>query len=376
MVAAARAALMPGTCRPGGRDARARQPVAAGRRDARRRGQRRPAAAGRAGAPPLAAPRAASPARCGRPPRAAGAAAMPPRGAVRCWCSARWPSSRPSWPARLPARAATRHATPTAAMTASNADFDLQYEAPWAPGGSADAVPGLTLTRPITLRAGDGSIVAGRIAKPGPGTPARGRDGDRDRHGLARHHARLPPPGGGGEGRRSGDGLRRPHRSRPGGDRLRRRRDLALRRAWRRRCICAPPAALDVQPSPAYAADLGKLLRDQSSRERADRRALARAATRRGAGRRRGPRRPRSGRAGCAGAPAGARTWPRAANDAVAGAIAGIARGYKRLGAARAHAGRGPRIAPPAPTLRRAHADLAHAISALKLLGYKVQRGA
>ena len=65
----------------------------------------------------------------------------------------------------------------------------------------------------------------------------------------------------------------------------------------------------------------------------------------------------------------------RAANDAVAGAIAGIARGYKNLGAA-ARKQDAARYRAASAELRRAHADLAHAISALKLLGYNVQRGA
>ena len=65
----------------------------------------------------------------------------------------------------------------------------------------------------------------------------------------------------------------------------------------------------------------------------------------------------------------------RAANDAVASAIAAIGRGYKNLGtAARTQDAGGYRAAGAA--LRRTHADLAHAISALKLLGYNVQRGA
>jgi hypothetical protein len=65
----------------------------------------------------------------------------------------------------------------------------------------------------------------------------------------------------------------------------------------------------------------------------------------------------------------------RAANDVVVGAIAGIARGYERLAtAARAHDATAYRAAGGA--LRRAHADLAHAITALKLLAFDVKRGA
>jgi hypothetical protein len=65
----------------------------------------------------------------------------------------------------------------------------------------------------------------------------------------------------------------------------------------------------------------------------------------------------------------------RAANDAAAGAIAAIARDYKNLATAARTQDAG-RYRAAGAALRLAHADLAHAISALKLLGYKVQRGA
>jgi hypothetical protein len=59
----------------------------------------------------------------------------------------------------------------------------------------------------------------------------------------------------------------------------------------------------------------------------------------------------------------------------VAAAITGIAGGYERLSSA-ARAQNATRYAAAGRALRRAHADLAHAISALKLLAYQVQRGA
>ena len=65
---------------------------------------------------------------------------------------------------------------------------------------------------------------------------------------------------------------------------------------------------------------------------------------------------------------------PRAANDAVAAAIAGISRGYARLSSA-AGAEDAARYRAAGAALRRAHADLAHAITTLKVLAYQVQRG-
>ena len=65
---------------------------------------------------------------------------------------------------------------------------------------------------------------------------------------------------------------------------------------------------------------------------------------------------------------------PRAANDAVAAAIAGISRGYAHLASA-ARAEDAARYRAAGAELRRAHADLAHAITTLKVLAYQVQRG-
>ena len=279
--------------------------------------------------PPLAAPDAL------RPPPAAPRHREPrPRGAGRAADPrARWPSSRPSSPARSPARAATRRRRPPA-KTASNADLDLQYEAPWAPGGSPDAVPGLTLTRPITLRAGDGSIVAGRIAKPGPGLLPAGMTRPRDRHGLARAPPRPSATTGvAAEGGAAATVFVVPTDRGPEaiacvgvatsrceavaatlhlrtGRRARRRAQQGLRR--RPRQAAARPERARAQPTAAR-------WRAPRPARRRRRRGLRRAAPR-----------PRWPRRRARWAP----TWPRAANDAVAAAIAGIARGYKHLGAA------------------------------------------
>ena len=169
-------------------------------------------------------------------------------------------------------------ATPTAAKTASNADLDLQYEAPWAPGGSADAVPGLTLTRPITLRAGDGSIVAGRIAKPGPGLlPAGMTASATDTVSLGVTPA-FRHQGVGAKGAAPATVFVVPTDRGP--------EAIACVGVATSRCEAVAATlhlraagALGVEPEPDYAAALGKLLRDQSARERSDRRALGRAAT-------------------------------------------------------------------------------------------------
>ena len=124
---------------------------------------------GPAAAPPLAAP---TDERRGPPP--APPAAPPPATRYRCPARAvpgagRGSSSsrRPS-PARSSARAGDKPA-PAAGKVAANDQLELTYKAPWVSGGDADVVPGLELTRPIVLANGDGRIVAGRIAKPGPG---------------------------------------------------------------------------------------------------------------------------------------------------------------------------------------------------------------
>ena len=172
----------------------------------------------------------------------------------------------------------------------------------------ADAVPGLALTKPITLRAGDGSIVAGRIAKPGPGLlPAGMAANATDAVSLgatpALRHQGVPAKGGAPATVFVVPTDRGPEAIACVGVATSRCEAVAATLRLR------TAGALDVAPSQDYAAALGKLLRDQSARERADRRALARAATGAGAGPRRGIRRPRPGRAGGAGAPGCGPRW-------------------------------------------------------------------
>jgi serine/threonine-protein kinase len=264
------------------------------------------------------------------------------------------------------------HATASAAEIVSNGDLELRHDASWALGGSADAVPGLALSRPITLRARDGRIVAGRIARPGPGllpegltasatdtvslgaTPAFRHQGVRAKGG-APATVFVVPTNRGPEA-------------------------IACVGVASSRCEAVAATlhlraarALGVEPSQDYAAALAELLRDQSTRERRDRRALRRAAT----GAEQSAVATSAARAQAALAVRARQPNPgmaRAANDAVAGAIAGIARGYRDLGAAARTQDAG-RYRAAGAALRRAHGDLAHAITALKLLGYEVQRG-
>jgi hypothetical protein len=65
----------------------------------------------------------------------------------------------------------------------------------------------------------------------------------------------------------------------------------------------------------------------------------------------------------------------RAANDALVDALTQISRGYRELARA-ARAQDAVRYRAAGAVLRLAHADLAHAITDLKLLAYQVQRGA
>ena len=261
---------------------------------------------------------------------------------------------------------------PAAGKVAANDQLELTYKAPWVSGGDADVVPGLELTRPIVLANGDGRIVAGRIAKPGPGLLPDGvRVGATDAVFLgvvpALRHTGVPARGG-----RHATVFVVPTDQGP--------QAIVCTSVAASPCEAVAATlhlrsatALDVHPNQAYAAGLARLLRDQSRSESADRRALAAAKT---------------GKAqGVAAASAAAHQaalakrasllapdMPRAANDAVAAAIAGIARGYERLSSA-ASAENASRYRAAGAALRRAHADLAHAITTLKVLAYQIQRG-
>ena len=308
MVAAARDALMPGTIAPADVTRAHASPVP-------------PADVTRVGAanvaPPLAAPAPAAPplAAPAPGPNALRPPAAPP--APRDASARRRPLLILGALAVVAAAVAGAlagqggdKATPTAAKTASNADLDLQYKAPWAPGGSAGAVPGLTLTRPITLRAGDGSIVAGRIAKPGPGLlPAGMTASATDTVSLGSTPA-FRHQGVGAKAAAPATVFVVPTDHGPRGHRLRRRRNLALRGrggdaapARGRRARGRARSGLRRRPREAVA---------RPERARAQRPPRAGAGRdRRGAGPHRGLRRPRPGRAGRAGAPAGPRHGPR-----------------------------------------------------------------
>jgi hypothetical protein len=356
-----------------------------------------PAAVTRAHASP-SAPAGATRVNAGRPALAAPALAAPPLAAPTAADWAPAPAPAPSAPAR-PAVAARNvprlalagllmvvvavagyvagqsggDAAPQAAKLASNADLELHYGSRWAPGATADTVPGLTLSQPITLRSGDGSLVAGRIANPGLGLlPAGLKASATDAVWLggtpALRHVGVPGRGGAPATvfvvptDRGAEAIACVGVATAGCEAV--AATVHLRGS----------TALAIEPSKAYAVALGKLLRDQSRRESADRRALARAAT----GSAQGAVAASAARAQATLAARARQLRPdmaRTANDAVIGAIAGIARGYERLAtAARAQDAAAYRAAGGA--LRKAHADLAHTISALKLLAYDVKRGA
>jgi hypothetical protein len=261
---------------------------------------------------------------------------------------------------------------PAAGKVAANDQLELTYKAPWVSGADADVVPGLQLARPIVLANGDGRIVAGRIAKPGPGLLPDGLQvGATDAVFLgvvpALRHTGVPARGGrhatvfvvptdqGAQAVVCTSVAASPCEAVAA--------TLRLRTA----------TALDVHPNQAYAAALGRLLRDQSQSESTDRRALGAARTGRG----------QAAAAASAAAHQAAFAkrakllapdMPRAANDAVVAALAGISRGYARLSSA-AGAQDAGRYRAAGAALRSAHADLAHAITNLKLLGYQIQRG-
>jgi protein kinase-like protein len=259
-----------------------------------------------------------------------------------------------------------------AAKVASNGDLELTYKAPFAPGGGADVVPGLALQRPVALSAGDGRIVAGRIADPGPGLlPAGVTPKATDAVWLgqmaALRHTGVPAASGA-----TATIFVVPTDQAP--------QAIVCTGVSARACEAVAATAhlqaatsVDVQPNRAYAAALAKLLADQGRREAADRRALARAKT------------PRAQAAAAASASRAQAAFAdragtlrpdlaRAANDELIASLTAISRDYARLASA-ARAGDRARYRAAASGLRKAHADLAHTITALKLLAYDVQRG-
>ncbi len=327
---------------------------------------------GPAAAPPLAAPtderRGPPPAPPAAPPPARGTAAR--RGPFLALAGALVVAAAVA--GALIGKGGSDKPAPAAGKVAANDQLELTYKAPWVSGGDANVVPGLELTRPIVLANGDGRIVAGRIAKPGPGLLPDGlRVGATDAVFLgvvpALRHTGVPARGG-----RHATVFVVPTDQGP--------QAIVCTSVAASPCEAVAATlhlrsatALDVHPNQAYAAGLGRLLADQSRSESADRRALAKARTGKA----------QAVAAASAAAHQGALArrakllapdMPRAANDAVAAAIAGISRSYARLASA-AGAEDAARYRAAGAALRGAHADLAHAITSLKLLAYQVQRG-
>jgi protein kinase-like protein len=372
MVAAARAALLPGAVvAPAAVTREHASPTAPA-------GATRVNAAGPA--PPLAAPAPAQAA----PPLAGPAAGGPaPARAAPTVAPARPTERRPPFVAMAVVLAVAAavvgfvvgqgggdKAAP-AGILATNGDLALRYPTTWTLGGTADAVPGLKLTAPIALRSQGARIVAGKIAEPGPGLLPVGVRSPAATSVVtlgetpALRHTGVPAAGGTtatvfvvatdrgpeavacvGATVKACDGVAA---------------TLRLNGA----------EALDVQPSEAYATGLSAVLADHARRDSADRRALAGAATSRA-------------QAAAAVAAAGAQAAlverarslappqaAAAAHDAVVDAIAGTATGYKRVAdAARAHdTGRYRRAG---ATLDRARTRLNVTLGGLKLLGYQV----
>jgi hypothetical protein len=264
-------------------------------------------------------------------------------------------------------------ATP-AGILATNGDLALRYKTTWTLGGTADAVPGLKLTGPIALRSEGARIVAGKIARPGPGLlpvgvrPPAATSGVTLGQTPALRHTGIPAAGGTTATVFVVATDRGPEA-------------IACVGATDKACESVAATlrlngadALDVQPSEAYATGLSAVLADHARRDSADRRALAGAATSRS-----------QAAVAVAAARAQAELVARtrslappdaasAAHDAVVAAMAGTATGYKRLAdAARAHdAGRYRRAT---ATLDRASARLSATLGALKLLGYQITEG-
>jgi serine/threonine-protein kinase len=388
MVAAARAALLP--------EAPIVAPAATTREHAR------PIAPAPAGATRVNAENAAPPLAAAAAPAAAAAAAAPPLAAPT---AADWPAERapatehgrrepaPTAPSAIRPRWAViggvaaamvvvavagyiagqggGDEAPAAGKLASNGDLTVAYNSNWTPGGRPDAVRGLELVSPITLQSGAARIVAGKIARPGPGllpvgvgAPSATGVVTLDRTPALRH---TDVPAGANAAATvfvvsTDDGPEA----------------IACVGATPKGCEGVAATlkmktgnALDIRPSKAYATALTALLAAHTRREAADRRALARAGT----SATQAAAAARASRAQAALAKR-ARDLPApqaagAANEAVAAAIAGAATGYKRLAAAaRAHDAAAYRRAGGA--LRRAQERLTASTGALELLGYRV----
>jgi serine/threonine-protein kinase len=259
---------------------------------------------------------------------------------------------------------------PPAPTPATAGALQLSYGAPWVPD-HAKPVAGLALRDPIALRAGNERIVAGQIAKPGPGLLPEG----------------TPPPGA-TEVVDLGSTAALRHTG------MRGQAELyvvptdsgvqALSCAGTAAADCETVAAtlrvrgakpLDVRPSTVYAAALAKLLAGRAERATADQHALTRA----GNSRTQAAAAHEAARWQAAYQRRALRLTPppvaRAANGAVVAAIAQIKRSYRRLDAA-ATARDNAAYRGAARAVRTSEAHLATAVGALKLLGYDVQGGA
>jgi serine/threonine-protein kinase len=257
-------------------------------------------------------------------------------------------------------------------QTATAGALELRFGSRWTAGGTGDIVPGLTLSDPIALRSGDARIVAGRIAHPGPGLlpavvkPPGATDAVTLGATPALRHAAVP----------AGAGALATVFVVPTANGV---HALACVGATGSDCEAVAgtlrvrgAAALDVRPSAGYATRLTDLLGARARRDALYRGRLARAGTSRaqaavadGA---------RAGHARFASL-AGALRPPqvaRSANAAVVAAVAAIGRGYEDVAAAaRAHDRARYRDAQAA--LSTGHARLVSAVHALGLLGYQVQ---
>jgi Protein kinase domain len=376
MVAAARAALLPGAIVAPAAVTRAHAspPVPAG---ATRVNAANPAPALAAPAAPLAAPPLAAPTAAGRepaPPSRAPAPAVVTARRRRLIALVGGVMVLVAVAGYLVGQSGGDKAAP-ASKVASNDEIALAYNSRWTPGGDPAAVRGLKLVSPIALQSGSARIVAGKIANPGPGllpvgVPPPSATGvvTLDRTPALRH---TDVPAGAGT---SATVFVVSTENGP--------EAIACVGASAKGCegvaatlrMKGGAGALDIRPSKAYATALTAVVADHARREVADRRALARAGSS-----------PAQAAAAAAAARAQAALAARAralpapkaaaaANAAVVAAIGGTATGYKRLaGAARAHDAGAYRRAGGA--LQRAQARLTAAVAALKLLGYQVTEG-
>ena len=150
---------------------------------------------------------------------------------------------------------------PAAGKVAANDQLELTYKAPWISGRRRRRRPGPRADAPDRPRHGDGRIVAGRIAKPGPGLLP---DGVAGRARPTRSSSASSPPCATPAFRPAAgvsDRVRGPHRPGSAGDRLHERRGRRRARRSRRRCTCArprPSTSIPTRPTPPASAAAGR----------------------------------------------------------------------------------------------------------------------